>query len=298
MRRPRFIAGAVVVVATIALAACGGSSSGHATTATDRGSVADEPARSSAGIPRGGHYAALGSSFAAGPGIPTQSTACLRSDQNYPHLVAAKLGLALDDVSCSGATTANVLTVAQGSAPPQIDAVRADDALVTMTIGGNDIDYSATAFVCAADAKRGRSCLPTVDRAAITEAEAQLPSRLEAVIAAVRSRAPKATIVLVTYPEVVPPEGAACPHLGLLPADAAFIAQMGADLERTFLEVVQRTHVLVADPYAVGDGHGPCAPAATRWVEGAVPRSPGFPFHPNGNGHQEMAHLVLAVVDG
>src|SRR5262250_1331586 len=84
---------------------------------------------------KGARYVALGSSFAAGPGIETQLGSCSRSDHNYAHLVAAALELELTDVSCGGATTANILDTPQGGATPQLAAVGADTALVTVTIG-------------------------------------------------------------------------------------------------------------------------------------------------------------------
>ena len=59
-------------------------------------------------------YVALGSSMAAGPGIPPRDKSApfraARSAANYPHLVAQRLGLDLVDVTYSGATTAHVLT--------------------------------------------------------------------------------------------------------------------------------------------------------------------------------------------
>ena len=69
-------------------------------------------------------YVALGSSMAAGPGIrpaaPGAPFGSGRSARNYAHLVAQRLSLDLVDVTFSGATTANVLTERQRSAPPQI----------------------------------------------------------------------------------------------------------------------------------------------------------------------------------
>src|SRR3712207_570413 len=57
-------------------------------------------------------YVALGDSYTSGPAIPVQQTnptGCLRSNQNYPHLTARHTGLpAFRDVSCSGATTADM----------------------------------------------------------------------------------------------------------------------------------------------------------------------------------------------
>ena len=46
-------------------------------------------------IPAGATYVALGSSFAAGSGIPVQTGVCGRSESNYPNLVAADLELKL-----------------------------------------------------------------------------------------------------------------------------------------------------------------------------------------------------------
>ena len=58
-------------------------------------------------------YVALGSSMAAGPGIPPRvpgsPRSAGRSARNYAHLVAESLGVGLLDVTYSGATTAHVL---------------------------------------------------------------------------------------------------------------------------------------------------------------------------------------------
>ena len=100
----------------------------------------------------GDKYVALGSSFASGPLIPNEvDHSCLRSSNNYPHLVAAKLKLALTDVSCGNATTDNVVSTPQGANPLQIQAVTPDTKLVTVTIGGNDVSYTVTNLICAHD---------------------------------------------------------------------------------------------------------------------------------------------------
>src|SRR4051794_34201979 len=73
----------------------------------------------------GSSYVAMGGSSAAGRGVPpvqssTGAAACSRSGNNYPSIVARDLGADLTDASCSGATTANVLTDTQNGRPPQI----------------------------------------------------------------------------------------------------------------------------------------------------------------------------------
>ncbi len=94
--------------------------------------------------------AALGSSFAAGPGLPdVVNRRAMRSSRNYAHLTATALGARLIDATISGATTDTILTVPQRVGvtrfPPQIDSIdpTLDLDLVTITAGGNDLDYSS-----------------------------------------------------------------------------------------------------------------------------------------------------------
>ena len=64
-------------------------------------------------------YVAMGDSFTAGPVIPNQlpeAGGCMRSDHNYPHLVARATAAVLRDASCSGATTRD-LTAPQAVTP-------------------------------------------------------------------------------------------------------------------------------------------------------------------------------------
>ncbi|HTQ98697.1 MAG TPA: SGNH/GDSL hydrolase family protein [Candidatus Acidoferrum sp.] len=246
---------------------------------------------------KGAKYVALGSSFAAGPGIAAQLGSCGRSDHNYPHLVAAKLGLALADVSCSGATTAHILDTPQNGAAPQLAAVTADTALVTVTIGGNDISYSSSTGGCGG-ASAEDHCAARLDQAKIAETVKQLPARLGAVLDAIRAKAPKAIIVMVPYPRVIPPAAERCSADGLANDDADYFAGMGKQLEDAMVNAARAKSARVADAYVLSAGHGPCADADQRWVNGAVPAGSGAAFHPTAKGHEEMATLVLTALGG
>lgn len=65
----------------------------------------------------GVRYVAMGSSFAAGPGLPAgdppRKDRCNRSTKNSAHLLAEKRGLSLLDVSCGGALALSTCTVAR-----------------------------------------------------------------------------------------------------------------------------------------------------------------------------------------
>ena len=143
-------------------------------------------------------YVALGSSIASGYGISVQSTDCGRSNRNYPNLIAARYGLALTDVTCGAATIPNVVDTAQGTHPPQITAVTPDTRLITVTVGGNDIGYNATAVSCS-DPQSVCSA-PAALEANLSKARAALKTLIDQLHAA----APSATVVLVTYPREVP----------------------------------------------------------------------------------------------
>ena len=92
--------------------------------------------------------AALGSSFAAGPGIePIADQVAMRSARNYAHLFADRVGAELVDLTVSGASTANVVdtpqqTMTGQTLPPQIDGVPVDADIVTITAGGNDLQFA------------------------------------------------------------------------------------------------------------------------------------------------------------
>jgi lysophospholipase L1-like esterase len=245
-------------------------------------------------IAPGAKYVALGSSFAAGPGIPVQLGLCGRSDHNYAHLVAAALALTLTDVSCSGATTDNLLNTPQGNAGLQIDAVTRDTALVTVTIGGNDIGFTASTFACAGKSPDAH-CTANLDQTVINKVVDQHPARLSAVLGSIKDKAPQAVIVLVTYPRVFPADATSCNELQLSADDTVFLAALGQKLEDAFVRVTSTRQSLIADAYVRADGHGPCA-ATERWVNGAKVADDGVRFHPTAKGHIEMARLVLAAL--
>lgn len=107
-------------------------------------------------------YVALGDSFSSGEGVPPfldDGTQCHRASQAYPRLLGnnPSISLQLAPVydtfrSCSGAETTHVLNGWNDddhSEPPQVDAlVSSDPKIVTITIGGNDIDFKEFATAC------------------------------------------------------------------------------------------------------------------------------------------------------
>ncbi|RKR74685.1 SGNH/GDSL hydrolase family protein [Frondihabitans australicus] len=166
-------------------------------------------------------YVALGDSYAAGYGLSHLTkqpvAACDQSGLDYPHRIAAALGLRLTDVTCAGATTANVIDTKQNGAAPQIDALSARTRLVTISIGGNDSGLFSTAQSCIALSKNGpifgassstttcKSEFVTKGHDALTSAiETKTAKGLAATFRAIKHRAPNAAVVVIGYPAVFP----------------------------------------------------------------------------------------------
>ena len=144
---------AAVLVATLALTACGGdpepvasSASRPTASASESASSSASPSASASGA--GGLYVALGDSLAAG----YQPGGAELRDTAYPALTATRLGaggdaLTLENLGCSGETTTSLVKggkcdFAAGSQLEQAEKLlkASDDvSLVTIDIGGNDL---------------------------------------------------------------------------------------------------------------------------------------------------------------
>ena len=239
-------------------------------------------------LKEGDVYVSLGSSLASGFGIANQSTSCGRSDKSYAPIVAARYGLQLVDVGCGAAAVPNVVDQPQGANPPQIDAVTADTKLITIGLGGNDIGYNGTALAC------GDPATVCAAPATLAADEAALPGKLDAMLAAVKAKAPKATIVVVTYPREFPKTN--CPALSLSDEELAMLQQMGATVEKALVAAAKKADVLLADPYVQRGDHTACAPASKQWTAGRDVTD-GFAYHPTALGHQKMAALISKALN-
>jgi lysophospholipase L1-like esterase len=246
----------------------------------------------------GDEYVALGSSFASGPMIPeVADPSCLRSTNDYPSLVARALKLKLTDVSCGAATTEHVISTPQKDRPPQIDAITPNTKLVTITIGGNDVDYTVSNLACSGAAQSGQDCLGTVVQPADIEAKlAALPAKLDATFAAIKEKAPKATVIVLPYLRVMPAVPAPCPpSVPMSTPTLYYLRDFGDKLHTAIKESAAREKVRFVDSY-LPKGHDACAAPAKRWVEGAEPASPAVSYHPNEAGMQAQAKMILKAL--
>lgn len=255
--------------------------------------AANAAAAPKSGIPSGSTYVALGSSFAAGPGITTLAAdspgRCGQSSDNYPRQLARALKLNLVDRSCGGATTVDVLKIGPLGQPPQVDGLTADARLVTVTIGGNDVRYMSglSAAVCRnradafPEAARARTCSTPADFV-LDKAFAATEEGLMAIAKEVRQRSPNARLVFVDYVTVLP-SGPPCAAVAISAADADELRTRAERLARLTEKVAKATGADILKASDLTKGHDACA--ADPWVEGFVERQtssqrPLASFHP------------------
>jgi lysophospholipase L1-like esterase len=263
----------------------------------------------SAATPRSS-YVALGDSYAAGPLIPLQvglPPGCLRSNRNYPALVARSLGITdFRDVSCSGATTEDLTAPQQvplGVNPPQLHALRPDTELVSLTIGGNDVGFTGIIGDCAVRSPlrpRGAACKDYFTSGGADRLAARIAAaapKVAAALAAIKDRSPNATVVLVGYPTILPDTGPGCfPEVPFSSGDVAYLRGVEKELNAMLAEQADLAGVEYVDTYTPTIGHDVCTPPGTRWVEGLVPTAPAAPVHPNALGEAAMARATVAAL--
>ncbi|WIV62138.1 SGNH/GDSL hydrolase family protein [Amycolatopsis nalaikhensis] len=281
MRKTAFIA--------ITVAALGSATAGPATAATT------------------GEYVALGDSAAAGPLIPPpdlSSPGCLRSLLDYPHIVAKRLGLPLKDVTCSGATTADMTSPQQtssGPVPPQLDALSARTRTVTVTIGGNDVGLVGAATSCI-------TLLPGLTPDCVDRYTAgghdQLAERIAAfeptwgaLFDAIHAHAPNADVYVAGYGTYLPRNGC-WPIAPLTPRDANYI-QGSIDKTNAALARQAAAHnAHYVDVRTASIGHDVCKLPGVKWFESLVPTSVAAPLHPHADGMVGIGATVAAAITG
>jgi lysophospholipase L1-like esterase len=283
-------------------------------TGCTQGNAAPDPAPPSIAAPASttapgpvGRYVALGDSYAAGPLIPTTDLAggCARSDHNYGHLLADALDVTdFVDVTCSGAKTRDLTHVQRpfGDAriPPQMRAVTADTSLVTLTIGGNDLDlFSTLVRTCTQLRSSDPKGAPCARRLAtqgpdLDGAVATISRNVAGVLRTIRRTAPDAKVLLVGYLRLVPERGS-CVGLPLAAGDYAEGRRISQGLDQALRQAARRTATTFVDMYAASAGHDICA--ATPWVNGNVTvREKALAYHPFASGMRADAREVLRAL--
>jgi lysophospholipase L1-like esterase len=232
-------------------------------------------------------YVALGDSYSSGTGTRTYTdSTCQRSNYAYPALLAAaRPNTALTFVACSGAKTGDVLNT-------QISAVTSTTKLVSISIGGNDAGFSDVITECAQPAWAS-DCAGAVATAQ-SYIRNTLPSKLNAVYSAIKSRASAAKVAVLGYPRIF--NGEDCNAATWFSPDDETKLNATADLMRDTIRARA-----VAYGFSFGDvipgfiGHAVCD--TPEWLNGlSNPISDSY--HPNVTGHKSGYLPVARAILG
>lgn len=252
-----------------------------------------------------GPYVALGDSFSAGSGVlPLSTTAnpvCAQSSMNYPHLIAQRTGRALTDVTCGGATSGDFYEAQHLGTPPQLDAVTPDARLVTIGIGGNDsglfisLIQSCTAAGLST-AGQGSPCKDTYGSSFESTVRTETYPAVRQAIADARARAPRATIVVTGYPQILPPATGCYLTMPIAPGDVPYVNGIEQTLNAVVEQAALDNGATFVDMWAPSAGRDACQLPWVRWVEPAVGSLSFVPIHPNAAGERAYADQIMARV--
>jgi lysophospholipase L1-like esterase len=247
---------------------------------------------------------ALGDSYSAGSGLlppDPSSPPCARSLVDYPHLIAARTGARLTDVTCSGAETRDFTASQYPGVPPQLDALRRRTQLVTMTIGGNDNDTFMGAIVKCGTAGistlgQGSPCQDTYGSQFRRDILHKTYPALVGVLRAVRNRAPRARVAILGYPWILPPTVGCFDKMPVARGDVPYLRRVQATLNDAVRRAAAATGATYVDLSRVSEGHDACQPEGVRWIEPVLQGTNPVVVHPNALGERHMAAQTLRVL--
>jgi lysophospholipase L1-like esterase len=263
-------------------------------------------------------YIALGDSFSSGEGVPPfrpgtdrylpVRDTCHRSFRAYPALVAGRKSSpgAWGFWACSGARIADMIHASNENpreiaqldhiAPPGRSNPGVD--LVTLTIGGNDAQFSSATSGCFfARIVPGLETCQADWRLRVRNEVARLRTTLPPLYRAIRARAPRARILVLGYPNPFPPSMPArspC-RAWLESADLRWLHRAVDALNASVRASAAAAHVTYLAPTGFV-GHDACS--KSPWFNGlyVLPTMFRYSFHPNVLGQRRLAEIALAAI--
>ncbi|MGO3701710.1 MAG: SGNH/GDSL hydrolase family protein [Candidatus Saccharimonadales bacterium] len=263
-------------------------------------------------------YVALGDSYASGmgadahkrgvnagnadlntyePGTAVEGTGCWRNVNAYPYAVANNLGYDLTFRACAGATIDEVLNGKSGE-PSQLDSLWPETELVTLTAGGNDVDFMGimSCIITSYCQENGWVAQNTANKLAN-----ELPGRYDHLLAEIKSRAPSARIAMFGYAVTVPGPFNLEPYMQ--PSEQRIALNLRNNINQVMAEAAARNGVEFIDPFVAGspfnrkDAHADnITSASATWALRLEVAGIGSSWHPTRKGHDYAAQVITAAL--
>lgn len=232
----------------------------------------------------------------------------MRSERNYAHQLADRLGSHLVDLTVSGATTANIIDTPQLLAegveyPPQIAGVPPDADVVTITAGGNDLQFAGAMLYAAWRHLEPTSLIiellePMFPHGILLptdEAVEEATRGLARVIERTRARAPAARVMLVDYLTVL--DSASAASVPFSDEEIGQFLVIQSAISRVFGDAATRTGAELVLASSLSTNHALGSPEP--WIQPfhQVLAETGGSFHPNEAGMTAIAAEIERVLE-
>jgi lysophospholipase L1-like esterase len=250
-------------------------------------------------------YAALGDSYSSGEGAPpflagsaTSRDTCHRATMAYAERLYGNPGFpaTLDFVACSGARIANMYpSKGQHGEAGQLQVLNDHDTIVSLTIGGNDVQFPLLIKSCVIlSACYLVDDLPT--RALIKYTVKRLPHLYEELL----KRAANAQIYVLGYPDFFSHSPSLlCNGIDRLEADriTAMEHLMNEGIHNVIKKLNNRRlhYVDTSNAFAGGELCGGRKPV---YMNGVIKAHLEYSFHPTAAGQNRLAEVLARAVRG
>lgn len=220
-------------------------------------------------------YYGLGDSFSSGLG---------NNNYSYADKLDAKRYIDGDKLALPGVTAPLMLA--------QVTAVDKDADLITITVGGNDVNWVGILQACALSPQ---GCQDAIVAASVTMATT-LPSSLDNLFTAISDKAPDAEVVVLGYPHLFTPDPADPTTYAVYVAVNAATDQLNAVIKAETVEAdglggADFQYVDVTKRFA---SHG--ANTTDPWINPYPALGPAaVPLHPNTKGQQAYYAAVRST---
>lgn len=232
-------------------------------------------------------YAGLGDSYSAGNGAFSTNLdwACGRNTYAYPYLAAqGRPNTHLTFVACQGAVTDDVIN-------GQVNALTSDTDYVSITIGGNDIGFANLIMNCAGSFSFNCENATNEAKAKITN---ELPAKLDRTYAAIRAKAPNATVVVLGYGRLFGKDLSCAAANGITAQEAVWANEVADLLDTTVAGRVAAAGFVYKSSIKSFSGHDVCS--TSPYLNGKS-WSVADGYHPTRAGYADaMAPAVRSVI--
>ena len=113
---------------------------------------------------------------------------------------------------------------------------------------------------------------------------------------AVRAKAPRATVAILSYPWIMPTSGGCFDKMTVAEGDVPYVRGIQATLNDAVKRAAAKAGATYVDMNTVSEGHDACQPIGTRWIEPVLQGTNPVIVHPNALGEQNMATQTMAVL--